>query len=453
MTQLVASRVRQALAASTDLDPIKSGCLHAALPGLRAALDDDSMGRALQHHLFHDDVSVARCTAGKALYLGAQGCSLRFDLDVRDGRRGSTQRLLVLGRVMEDDDDVARYQRAVAPLAGAVSGRPELASFSRLVASLPQRLVVHAYPIDADLPTLVDATDGVRVAPLLGRPADHLRVTLGRYARRDRCVLRYDIDGGGGRRTVYGKVYADDRGGEVGPVVKALAARLPEDIAVPRFLGYAPALRLSLLEQLPGDHAQAQELVDDAALVAAALHRSEISLGAPRPIEAELAALDDLVLLVARVAPSTGAVLRTLITAITAAAAAAEPLEPVFSHGDFTHSQLLLGGGRRGLVDFDEIAQAEPALDLGSYLAHLRLALAKAQPPAHREAADRLADRFLATYVDAVDAGTGAVALRARAHLYEVLSLLRTTVHAWQQLKAARVRTAFPILCEEVASL
>ena len=453
MTQIMPSRTWEAIAKSADLDPLVSEGLHAALPGLRTALDANVMGISLQAHLLRENASVTSCTAGKALYLGTRGCSLRFDLEVRDEDSPSTRRLLVLGRLVEDDDDVERYNRAITPLADAVSGRPEVTPFRHLVARLPQRLVVHAYPIDADLPTLVDATDGARVARLLDQPTDHCAVALGHYGRHDRCVLRYHVDGGSGRRTVYGKVCADDRGANVGPVLDALAERLPGRVAVPRFLGYVASLRLSLLDELPGDRAQAQAIVDHAALVAAALHGSEIALGTPRPIEAEVAELDDLVLLIERVAPALGAAFHSLITAISAAAAKTESQAPVFSHGDFTPSQLLAGGARPGLVDFDATAQAEPALDLGQFLAHLRVALAKAQPSAHRQTADRLADRFLSTYLEAADAGTGAADLRARARVYEALSLLRTTVHAWQKLKPTRVQTVFPILCEEVASL
>jgi hypothetical protein len=359
----------------------------------------------------------------------------------------------VLGRLLQDDDDVERYHRAITPLAASVSGRPELSAFKQLVASLPHRLVVHAYPIDPDLPTLVDATDGRRVAGLLDAPADHCTVALGPYGRRERCVLRYAVDGGNGRRTVYGKVYTDDRGASVGPALDALAERLPDHVAVPRFVGYVASLRLSLLDELPGERVEAQAMVEDAARVAAALHRSEIPLGTPRPIEAELAALRDLVLVVDRMAPPLGEALHTQIAAIAAAAAETEPLAPVFSHGDFTPSQLLAGGGRPGLVDFDAIAQAEPALDLGRFLAYLRLAVAKAQPSAHREAADGLAERFLATYLDVSGLGTAGGHLRARAQVYEALSLLRTTIHAWQKLKPARLQAVFPVLCEEVASL
>lgn len=449
MTQVVPSS--RAIGTSPDLDPLESDRLHAVLPGLRTALDADRMAATLQAHLLRENLSVTRCAAGKAMYLGVHGCSLRYDLDVRDGR--STRRLLVLGRLMADDGDVERYRRTLEPIADALRGRSEASPFSHLVACLPERLVVHPYPIDVDLPTLVDATDGARVASLLGLPADHCTVALGHYARRERCVLRYGIGGATDRRTVYGKVYADERGANVGPVVGALAERLPDDVAVPRFIAYVSALRLSLLDALPGDRARAQDIVDDAAHVAAALHRSEVALGTARPIHRELQELDDLALVLDPVAPSLGSTLRTLLAAIVAAAGETQPLAPVFSHGDFTHAQLLVGGGRRGLVDFDSVAQAEPALDLGHFLAYSRLALAKAQPSAHPETAHRLADRFLATYITATGTGAPADDLRARVRVFEALSLLRTTVHAWQQLKPARLRSVFPILCEAVASL
>jgi aminoglycoside phosphotransferase (APT) family kinase protein len=145
--------------------------------------------------------------------------------------------------------------------------------------------------------------------------------------------------------------------------------------------------------------------------------------------------------------------LRDLLTTIAAAAVASEPLPSVFSHGDFTHSQLLTGGGRCGLVDFDSIARAEPALDLGQFLAYLRMALAKAEPAAGRDRADRLADRFLTAYVDAADIQVSADVLRARARVYETISLLRSTVHAWQKLKAKRARLLFSLLDEQVARL
>ena len=125
----------------------------------------------------------------------------------------------------------------------------------------------------------------------------------------------------------------------------------------------------------------------------------------------------------------------------------------MFSHGDFTHAQLLTGEGRCGLVDFDSIARAEPALDLGQFLAYLRIATARAEPSAGSDPADRMGERFLAAYVEAADAGVGTEVLRGRAEVYETISLLRCTVHAWQKLNARRARTVLSILLRQVARL
>ena len=410
------------------------------------------MGAELQHQLLRDSVTVDACVPGKALYLGAEGCSLRFELDVRGPNGSGPRRLLVLGRLLEDDEAVERYQRAIAPVAAAMGERPDAAAFARLVASLPGRLVVHPFPIDADLPTLVGATDTALAAELLGAPAASSSVVLGHYGRRDRCVLRYERDTHDPRPCVYGKVYADDRGARVGPIVAALATAGPHAVLVPRFLGYRADLRLSLLEELPGQREPAAAVVDDAARIAA-LHRSDIALGSVRSIDCELAELRAGVLLVERASAEMAAILRDLLATIVAAATRSEPLPIVFSHGDFTHSQLLTGSGRCGLVDFDSIARAEPALDLGQFLAYLRMALAKAEPSAGSERADRLADRFLTVYVDAADARFSAGEIRSRAQVYETISLFRSTVHAWQKLKAKRARTLFSILVEQVARL
>ena len=439
--------------APTYLDPLDSPRLHAALPGLRRALQAETMGAALQQQLLRDSITVDVCLPGKALYLGPEGCSLRFDLDVRGPDGTPPRRLLVLGRLLEDDEAVDRYGREIATVAEAMGDRPEAAAFSRLVASLPDRLVVHPFPIDADLPTLVGATDTALAGEVLGAPSESCSVVLGHYGRRERCVLRYERDAYDPRPCVYGKVYSDDRGARVGPIVAALATAGPHAVLVPRFLGYRADLRLSLLEELPGQREPAGAVVDDAARIGAALHRSDIALGPDRSIDCELSELHDGVLLVERASPEMAATLRDLLTTIAAAAAESEPLSSVFSHGDFTHSQLLTGGGRCGLVDFDSIARAEPALDLGQFLAYLRMALAKAEPAAGRDRADRLADRFLTAYVDAADIQVSADVLRARARVYETISLLRSTVHAWQKLKAKRARLLFSILDEQVARL
>jgi len=436
-----------------SLDPLDSPCLHAAFPGLRGALRAEAMGADLQDGLLRDGITVDECVPGKAQYLGAAGCSLRFDIAVRGPEGNPPLRLLVLGRLLEDDEAVERYQAEIAPPAEAMAERPEAAPFARLVAPIRDRLVVHPFPIDADLPTLVGATDRALAAEVLDAPAKSCSIALVQYGRRHRCVLRYQRDDRDPPTCVYGKVYADDRGARVEPMVAALATAVPHTVLVPRVLGYRADLRLSLLEALPGQRAPAGAVVDDAARIAAALHRSDIAVGADRSIDAELSDLHDDVLLVQHISPEVGALLLDLLATIAVAAENSERLPPVFSHGDFTPSQLLTGERRCGLVDFDSIARAEPALDLGQFLAYLRIAMAKAEPSAGRDGADRPAEGFLATYVRAADAEAGEGALRARARVYETISLLRCTAHAWQQLKATRAQTALAILLQQVGRL
>jgi hypothetical protein len=313
--------------------------------------------------------------------------------------------------------------------------------------------VVHPFPIDADLPTLVGATDRAVAAEVIGNGWGDCSVVLGHYGRRHRCVLRYEGHLDASRAPVYGKVYADDRGASIGPVLAALAERAADEVVAPRFVGYRPDLRLSLLEELPGRRERVDALVDDAAYIAAALHGSGIDLGVGRSLDDELRELDALLGLMQPVSPGLAATLRRGLKTITSAAVATQPLAPVFSHGDFTHSQLLTGDGRPGLVDFDSIAQAEPALDLGQFLAYLRLGMAQADGVGAKPRADRVAQRFFWSYVEASAPSVPLSALRRRVQVHEAISLMRTTVHAWQKLKPARLQSVFPILVEQVSCL
>jgi aminoglycoside phosphotransferase (APT) family kinase protein len=120
---------------------------------------------------------------------------------------------------------------------------------------------------------------------------------------------------------------------------------------------------------------------------------------------------------------------------------------PTFCHGNFTPAQVLLHTTGVGVVDFDVAAAAEPALDLGRFIAYLRFALAKQRS----RAGPALAQAFLSAYADAAGRRIRDVdAFASRVHLYERLSLLRLAAHACLQLKTSRLRTALSLLSQEV---
>lgn len=433
-----------------------TSALARVLPGLAAAGDPTSAGAALQAGLLAGGAELESCRPGKFLYLGDDGCSVRYDVEVRLST-GERAEGLVLGRVLPDEAAAEAYARRLEPLAQALEARNP--TLGPAFAVLPSGLVAHWFPLDPDLPGLLGATDPDRVTAVLraaGLTLDGCTPALGHYGRRDRCVLRYELDGPATTpSTVYGKVWADGRGERAEETLRALAA-VPR-LSVPAFLTYVPELQLAILGALPGRPALADELrsgtgrpaqlVEDAAVAAALLHGSNAPSGPPRRMVDELEELRGLMALVRPVSPELAATLDELFGQITSAADATDEQPLQFSHGDFTPSQVLSDGATCGVLDFDGAARAEPALDLGQYLAYLRLTLAK--HGAGPEAVDDLRRRFLSAY----RAGTGAAEVDARVQVYVCVSLFRTTVHAWQKLKPARAATVLGLLKDEVACL
>jgi aminoglycoside phosphotransferase (APT) family kinase protein len=327
------------------------------------------------------------------------------------------------------------------------------------------RATASVYPIDAGLPTLLDATEPARagrlLAEALGRRPARLGVTAHRYSRSDRAMLRYTD---AGHTVAYGKVAADERGmhadAALASVGRALAC-LPANarFEVPRPLGYTTPLRLQLLGALPGapvlsdllrarargGPASAAALLDavaGCARVAATLHRLDLVPGRRRSAVAEVTQLRKDIAALADVAPGLGAWLERGLARAEAGLEATAPQAPGPCHGDLKHNQILCDGRRWALVDFDTVCLAEPALDLGHFLAYLRLKAAAAGGP---ELAAALADGFLDAYAEAA-AVTGTAALADRARGYETLSLLGRAVHSWQKRKPRRLAAIVGLL-------
>jgi aminoglycoside phosphotransferase (APT) family kinase protein len=200
-----------------------------------------------------------------------------------------------------------------------------------------------------------------------------------------------------------------------------------------------------------------EQALDTCARIAAALHTSGIALGHRRLLADELAELRLDVGAVQRVSPDLGAWLQARLEQLEAYAAGSRPLPLCFSHGDFTYTQLVFDGVTGGLVDFDTVCQAEPALDLGQFLAYLRLAVLTAQKTAAGSdgaPGEQLCARFVDTYVAAAGDHLGeAESLRARLSVYEIISLLRIALHSWQKLKGRRLEHALAVLEERIACL
>jgi aminoglycoside phosphotransferase (APT) family kinase protein len=390
----------------------------------------------------------------------------------------------------------------LVPVAARMGNRPEIKPFAQPVAMIEDlNMALSAFPIDGLNPTLVDATDPNKIAGILAETLPEalsgefsikdVRLLLAHYGRYKRCVLRYSIDGvqtetqTPQNMTVYGKVDADGLGGLTVDILAALRERLrapelPYRFRIPNSLGYFPDLKLLLMEALPGKpffkemlktwKGQSPESVRDKTLhgnevsleravrtcarIAATLHGSDIKLGRQTTLETQVAKLREEADVLYQVFPELGAQVKSWITQTVEFAQDYPAMPLCFSHGDFTYTQLIFDGKDGGLVDFDSICQAEPAQDLGHYLAYQRLNTIKDQDPNapfNPEAIERLCALFLNTYVDVSrnwipDEGL----LRGRAAIYELISLIRLTLHSWEKMKGSRLKQTLALLEERI---
>jgi aminoglycoside phosphotransferase (APT) family kinase protein len=246
---------------------------------------------------------------------------------------------------------------------------------------------------------------------------------------------------------------------------------------VPSWLGYDSELRLGLLSALPGaalvqpllqarlaDQPSAaaaaapvsfEGAVGQCAEVAAALHRSGLAVGPIRQLADELGQLDEQLAAVAAVAPGLAERLSESRSELDEAAGECEPLPLVFSHGDFTPGQVIFDGPAPGLLDFDTVCRAEPALDLGQYVAYLRLAVAKYAGPEGAPGLEASAvDGFLDRYATAAGLSPRADrSLRTRVSVYEQISLLRVATHSFYKLKPARLELVLRLLGQDVGAV
>jgi aminoglycoside phosphotransferase (APT) family kinase protein len=126
--------------------------------------------------------------------------------------------------------------------------------------------------------------------------------------------------------------------------------------------------------------------------------------------------------------------------------AAASVRRLVLSHGDFTPSQVLgLDGHAPAVLDLDTLRWADPAEDIGRYLAHVALHAAQAGDPSPGDTLERLAEELVAGYVES-SARPTAVPAPDRIAYYMSTTLARSALNSCRQLKARRLELALSLL-------
>jgi hypothetical protein len=344
-----------------------------------------------------------------------------------------------------------------------------------------------AFPLDEEAPRLVEATDPARIATLLSRALgdgrrgpsiSRPRVTRAYPGPGPRWVITYEAEamrGAAGLEpvVVFGTVAPGDWAKRAGAAATALRRRLSRRspsgrFAVPEFLGFnsdagvglfaavsgEPLLERLLAERIEGSISDPWGLTLEAGLESASrLLKLLHSCGVRSPRRRR--GLDDLVAVrrglrqTALFTPGFAERLDAALQRAERLLATTDPLRPEPAHGDFRPSRLLFDGSRCSIVGLDSFCAAEPARDLGFFLAHLGVEAVVAagdDVDGARRRMEEVRRRVVDAYIAASEERVDARALFERVAAYELLGSLRVALECWQALESRRLAAAAAIL-------
>lgn len=352
-------------------------------------------------------------------------------------------------------------------------------------------ITVQAFPADRALPGLATAMAPAGSRPLwqaleaagrqrLAADGAWKLVSAGafplRYKPGDRCVLRYRLGFQRSRgdsleqasTSVIAKLYQQPAQAEqAGDLLRRLAEGTDGSWSP---LPYSSAIDLPLLlsedlgspaenppthmgsEVIACNHPGAQDALGRAAEALADLHTSKVADAgtATRTGSAEAAKAAKRAGLLAAYLPELAGQIDGVSSNLCDRLAELEPGTYRPAHGSYKPSQLLVRQNSVFVVDFDQFCLADPALDVGYFLAYLRPAGLWYGRPGTRTWFEAAAVTFIATYTaqltrrDVAESTAAGIAERAR--IYSAALLLKIATRRRNRLHSPRPAEAEAIL-------
>jgi Phosphotransferase enzyme family len=411
-----------------------------ALGPISAALEPDESAKLLDEALadrVEGNLRVAHCRPIYIRYRPGRYCRVLYEVRFRDPATGAATERLAHAALLRGDRAERLWARGepqrLAERAAELHPGPPAAR-AAYVPTL--RAIVQVYPVDLDLPGLVEAAAPEVMRERLGDALAEgalLEVApeLVRYKPRRRAVLRMRLEGGR-RQAVYAKVRADERGALIHRSAVVLAAA---GVPLAEPLGYLPDLRLMLASEVAGT--RLRELrgsqrfaaaMEPAAEVLARLHACRLPDLATSG-DAEAGELRSAAGTIAALLPRMSTRVERLADRLIDRLAAADvPTGTI--HGSFHDDQVLVSDGAMTLVDLDSVQRGPLLADVGHFLSYLSA-----------DGAEAAREAFLAAY--ARQAATGSAVL-----LFEASSLLR-----WSTLPFRELRPDWPEAVERRVAL
>jgi len=280
----------------------------------------------------------------------------------------------------------AREQGCFQPEVGlAVHFLPEL------------EMILWGFPNDPKLKRLHELVDKATLREILQTHWARLRVPpdfslididteVVKYVPQDRCTLKHRLQLQSADRAdeliLFSKTYSPKTAGEAiftvmqdlwnAPVSQSGALMVPEP------LFYERDINVVFQRGMAGSHVDEQinqiDLEPIAAKIGVALaglHQSAVPASDYRSREREMAEFVDGMEALGKFNQAYQVPLEAINDELWRSLPNLTPLQTVPTHGAFRLSQLLMGDGKIGLVDFDGFLYGDPILDVSSFVAHL----------------------------------------------------------------------------------
>ncbi|MFN7915351.1 MAG: aminoglycoside phosphotransferase family protein [Vicinamibacterales bacterium] len=320
---------------------------------------------------------------------------------------------------------------------------------------LPERRwLVVPFPFDYRLPHLGQVcepavvSDGLRA---VGVEADVAAITPVRYVPEKRCQVRLEVSVAGAMRRVwFAKTMAAGNGAEVVRAMQRLHVHFAgsQIAGTPAPVAYLEPWQAVVQQGVPGETLYdlqrggevAAEVYRRTGAALAELHRAPLP-DLPIHGRSEERSLLAAMLEKGVLAPSEQARAAVLLDALDDTPAGVCEAGWGTSHRDFYDKQVLIDNGRLWIIDLDTLAHAPRALDVGNFVAHLRLRTRQGYLDGASERRARLAfvGGYGATCTDAGLAWWTASALVRLAVIYAVRP-------AWRHLASGLLRDASAVL-------
>src|SRR2546422_712756 len=362
-----------------------------------------------------------------------------------EGTEGYRVRPIAVTWTVDGEADGRQGREEVAEMQAEALRQGVAAPFQQLTAELPEwSMHVQVSPLDARFPQLVRLLDPRYVRDMLAgaraagdvapdqAPASGYAVTSIRYCPGERHVLRYDSLDAAKRGTVFAKLYTGEEGARAFGVTRHVADWLAEHgegvtavrplayVAEDAVVLYPRVVGAPLSERLQRPGAGVAECLERAGAALHALHHLPPAVAGPLKLHDFAAEASE----IAREAsdhipallPSVGPAIEGLLARAGELHERLSPEPPTFTHGDFKSEHIWAAPGGFTFIDFDGCRLADPAYDVGKFLADLQLWFTAYD----QEGLEQVQEQFLAGY-----APRAPQERLLRARLYEAVQLVK----------------------------